>query len=98
MQNDTGEKTMNFHFVRKGTFTREKEEHLQAKPYLDLLAHFNAELIQTGASVTIVKHDTGDELPLEQRGKLQMVQLLLREFGTVDGVNAAIGKYRALHT
>ena len=98
MENGTGDKTPGFRFYRRGSFTREKEEHLQAKPYLDFLAHYDAELVQIHGSIAIVRRRTGNELPIEQKGKEHMVELLLHEFGTVDAANAAIGRYKVSHS
>jgi hypothetical protein len=98
MGNDTGKTTLNFHFLHKGSFTSEKEEHLETKPYLDFLAHYDAQLVPINGDVVIVRREGGAELPLERRGKQQMVQRLLHEFGTVDEANTAIGRYKALHS
>jgi hypothetical protein len=98
MESGTGDKTSGFRFFRGRSFTREKEEHLRAKPYLDFLAHYDAKLAQVHGSVTIIRCRTGNELPIEQKGKEHMVELLLHEFGTVDAANAAIGRYKASHS
>ena len=98
MEDSNNRKTSPFHFLHKGSYTREKEEHLETKPYLDFLAHYDAELVQTNGSVAVVKRGVGTELPLERRGKQVMVQRLLHEFGTVDGTNAAISRYRESHS
>jgi hypothetical protein len=46
----------------------------------------------------VVRCKTGTELPLEQKGKLQMVNALIDEFATIDGTNKAIGSYKASHS
>jgi hypothetical protein len=97
MEHGTGEKTSSFQSVRRGGFMHTKQEHLPAKPYLDILVHYDAELVQVNGTIGIVRRATGIELPLEQRGKLQLLKILLDEFVTVDEVNAAISKYKASH-
>ena len=82
----------------RGSFKRWKEKPFRTKDYLEFLAHYNAELRRAdGGPVMVVRRTTGAELPLEQKGKLQMVKLLLEEFGTVDGVNKAIGNQERTH-
>ena len=98
MENGTSEKVSSFHFFRRGSFTREKEEHLNAKPYLDFLAHYGAELVQVDRTISIVRVGTGTELPLEHKGKLQMLKVLLDEFVTVNAANAAIVEYKTSHS
>jgi hypothetical protein len=98
MEDNTGETASNLHFVRKGSFRREKEDHLQAKPHLDFLAHYNAELIEINGTIAIVHRGTEDELPLEKRGKLQLLRVLVDEFVTVGAINAAIDRYKASHS
>jgi hypothetical protein len=98
MENDTGEKSAKFQPIRRGGFQREKEEHLDAKPYLDFLAHYGAELVQIDRTIAIVRARTGTELPLEHKGKLQMLKVLLDEFVTVSGTNAAIVGYKTSHS
>jgi hypothetical protein len=66
--------------------------------YVEFLAHFDAELRGTDGLVVVVRRKTGIELPLEEKGKLSMVRLLLDEFGTIEGVNDAIGKYPNMHS
>jgi hypothetical protein len=94
MENDTGAKVANSRLVPRGSFARWKEKPPHANAYLDFLAHYDAELMRINGTVTVVRHATGAELPLEQKGKLIMVKLLLDEFGTVDGINKAIEDYR----
>ncbi len=66
--------------------------------YLDLLAHYNAELVQNNGTIVVRSCGTGTALPFEKRGKLLMVKLLLEEFGTVDAANAAIQDYKSSHS
>ena len=98
MENSTSLKTLNGQFVPRRSFTRWKEKSFRTKDYLEFLAHYDAELKQTNGPIAVVKCKTGAELPLEQKGKLQMVKLLLEEFGTIDGANKAIGSYKASHS
>jgi hypothetical protein len=97
MENGTRAKLFSSQFAQRRSFGREKEEHLHAKPYLDFLAHYDVELVQTDGPITVVGCITGTELPLEPKGRLQMLTLLLREFGTLDKTNQAIQKYRTSH-
>ena len=98
MANSIGVKLFSSQFPPRRSFTREKEKHLSAKPYLDFLAHYDVELVQTEGPITVVGCKTGAELPMEPKGKLQMLMLLLREFGTLDKANNAIQNYKALHS
>jgi hypothetical protein len=98
MESGTGAKSSNGHFVPRRHFAREKEKPFRSKNYLDFLAHYDAELVQIDGPIMVARCKTGIELPLEQKGKLQMVTLLLDEFGTVDGANKAIGNYKASHS
>ena len=75
-----------------------RERPSRSKNYLDFLAHYDAELVQIDGPIMVARCKTGIELPLEQKGKLQMVALLLDEFGTIDGANEAIGNYKASHS
>jgi hypothetical protein len=94
MESVTGTKTAEGEPARRGSFARWKEKPARTNGYLDFLAHYDAELMRINGTVTVVRHATGAELPLEQKGKLIMVKLLLDEFGTVDGINKAIEDYR----
>ncbi len=98
MENSTGVKPFNGHFGPRRHSIRQKEKPLRSKNYLEFLAHYGAELVQVDGPIIVARCETGTELPLEQKGKLQMVALLLDEFGTVDGANEAIGNYRASHS
>ncbi len=98
MENSTGIRSSNGHFVPRAHFKPEKERPSRSKNYLDFLAHYDAELVQTDGSIMVARCKTGTELPLEQRGKLHMVTFLLDEFGTVDGTNEAIANYKASHS
>ena len=98
MENSTGAKSFNGQFVQSRRFIRTKEKPVRSKNYLDFLAHYDAELVQIDGPIVVARRETGIELHLEQKGKLQMVALLLEEFGTVDGANKAIGTYKALHS
>lgn len=95
MENDTRAKLFSSQFVPRKSFRREKEEHLSARPYLDFLAHYDVELVQTDGAITIMRCKTGTELPMEPKGKQQMLTLLLREFGTLDQANKAIQNHKA---
>jgi hypothetical protein len=98
MANSTGPKLFSSQFPPRRSFTRQKAEHLDAKPYLDFLAHYDVELAQIDGPITVVGRKTGTELPMEPKGKLQMLTLLLREFGTLDKTNNAIRAYKASHS
>jgi hypothetical protein len=98
MANSSSAKDLNSRFIPRRSFTREKEEHLNAKDYLDFLAHYDAQLVQTGGPIMIIRCKTGAELPLEPKGRLQMLKLLLGEYGTLDLANKAIQKYKASHS
>ena len=97
MENSTGMKNFNDRFFPKRTVIRTKEKPFRTKKYLDFLVHYDAELSQVDGPIMVVKSKTGVELPLEQKGKLQMVRALLDEFSTVQGANDAIESYRASH-
>jgi len=75
-----------------------KEKPSRTKSYLEFLVHYDAELVQINGPIMVVKCKTGAELPLEQKGKLQMVKALLDEFATVDGTNKAIENYKVSHS
>lgn len=85
-------------FIARRSFTRKKEEHQPAKRYLDFLAHYDVELVQTDGPIRVVRCKTGTELRLEPKGKLQMLTRLLGEFGTLDQTNKAIQDYKASHS
>lgn len=76
---------------------REKEKQTQVKQYLDLLVHYDAKLVKSGQSALVVTEKTGAELPLDHKGRLLVVKLLLSEFGSVEVVNRKIERYRASH-
>jgi hypothetical protein len=97
MENSTSVKTFNDQFLPRRTFIREKEKSFRTKNYLEVLIHYDAELVQTDGPIMVVRRKTGTELPLGQTGKLQMVKALLDEFATVDGTNEAIGNYKVSH-
>jgi hypothetical protein len=98
MENSTGAKSFNGHFVPRRHFIPERERPSRSKNYLDFLAHYDAELAQIDGLIMVARCKTGIELPLEQKGKRHMVTFLLDEFGTVDGANEAIGNYKASHS
>jgi hypothetical protein len=98
MDNGTSVKTLSGQFVPRKNFTRWKEKPFRTKNYLEFLAHYDAELMQTGGPIMVVRSKTGTELPLEQKGKLLMVKLLLDEFGSVDEANKAIESHKAPHS
>lgn len=98
MVNSAGVKAFHSQFVPRRAFGRKKEEHVHAKAYLDLLAHYDVELVQTDGPITLVKCKTGIQLPLEPKGKLKMLTLLLGEFVTLDETNKAIQNYKISHS
>jgi hypothetical protein len=91
-------RAINGRFAPKRGLTPWKERPSRTTGYVEFLAHFDAELRTTDGPVTVVRRKTGVELPLEEKGKLSMVRLLLDEFGTIDGVNDAIGSYLNTHS
>ena len=97
MAENPGVKASNSH-VQWRSFARWKEKPFRTKDYLELLAHYDAALQQTNGSVAVVRCKTGTELPLEQKGKLLMMKMLLEEFGTVEEANKAIENYKASHS
>ena len=98
MENSTGVKPFNGQFFPRRSFVRGKEKPFRTKNYLEFLVHYDAELVQTDGPIMVVRCKTGTELPLEQKGKLQMVNALIDEFATIDGTNKAIGSYKASHS
>jgi hypothetical protein len=76
----------------------EKRKQTQVNRYLDLLVHYDANLTKIGHLLTVVRCTTGAELPMVQKGKLEMANLLLNEFGSVEAVNQRIESYRASHS
>jgi hypothetical protein len=98
MENNAGARNFNGHSAQSRRFARAKEKPFRSESYLDFLAHYDAELVQIDGPIMVARCKTGIELPLEQKGKHQMVTLLLDEFGTVDGANKAIGNYKASHS
>ena len=73
MENSKGAKSFNGHFIPSRRFIHVKETPFRSKNYLDFLAHYDAELVQIERPIMVVRCKTGIELPLEQKGKLQMV-------------------------
>jgi len=67
----------------------------QVNHYLELLVHYDAKLMKSGASVLVVTRKTGAELPLEHKARLLMIKALLSEFGSVETINEEIEDYRA---
>ena len=98
VENSTGAKSFDGHFVPRRHFILERERPSCSKNYVDFLAHYDAALVQIGGLITVTRCKTGIELPLEQKGKLHMVTFLLDEFGTVDGTNEAIANCKASHS
>ncbi len=98
MENSSDPRSFNGHFVPRRQFTRKREKPFRSKKYLEFLAHYDAELVQIDGPIMVARCKTGIELPLEHKGKLQMLTLLLDEFGTVDGANEAIGNYKTSHS
>ncbi len=98
MENRMSVKTFNGQFLPRRTSIREKEKPTRTKHYLEFLVHYDAELVQADGPIRVIKCKTGADLPLENKGKLQMVKALLDEFATVDATNEAIGNYRASHS
>jgi hypothetical protein len=99
MVNNKNTKALEGRFIPRTIFARKKEEYQPAKTkrYLDFLAHYDVELVQTNGPITVVRCKTGAELRLEPKGKRQMLTLLLDEFGTLDQTNKAIQDYKASH-
>jgi hypothetical protein len=98
MANGKSTKALQGQCIPRRSFTRKKEEHQPAKHYLDFLAHYDVELVQTDGVITVVRGKTGTELRLEPKGKLQMLTPLFGEFGTLDQTNKAIQNYKASHS
>ncbi len=94
MGNGSSVKTASGHPALRGSFARWKEKPFRSKDYLELLVHYDAELQQSNGRVAIVRRRTGTELPLEEKGRLLMVKLLLDEFGTVGEANKVIEGYK----
>lgn len=94
MEDNIPVKGLNGRFVPRRRFALYKEKPLRSKDYLELLAHYDAGLVQANGAILVVRCKTGDALPLERKGERQMVTLLLDEFGTVDGANEAIENYK----
>jgi len=76
----------------------EKHRKTQLNKYLELLAHYGARLVASGKSARVVTQKTGAELPLDRRGRLLMVKLLLDEFGSAEAVNQRVERYRASYS
>jgi len=95
MENGTSIKTVSGQPAPKRGYMRWKAKPPRTNGYLDFLAHYDAELMGINGAIAVIRHTTGTELPLDQKGKLLMVKLLLDEFRTVDGINQAIENYRA---
>ena len=98
MEDSTRANSIADRFIPRRGFARWKEKPLRTTGYVEFLAHYDAELRKADGPVAVVRRKTGAELPLDQKGKLLMVRLLLDEFGTVDGVNKAIGEYLHMHS
>ena len=95
MENGTSIKMVSGQPAPKRGYMRWKAKPPRTNGYLDFLAHYDAELMGINGAIAVIRHTTGTELPLDQKGKLLMVKLLLDEFRTVDGINQAIEKYKA---
>lgn len=74
----------------------QKERQFQTVKYLEVLAHYDAKLIQNEGPITFVRSTTGAELPFEGKAKLLMLQQLLKEFGSIDGTNEAVKQFKSL--
>ena len=98
MEDTESARVINDRAVPRRGFARWKEKPFRTRDYLEFLAHYDAELKKTDGRIAVVRRKTGIELPLEQKGKLLMVKLLLEEFGTTDGANNAIRDYLASHS
>lgn len=90
MGDGTRMKATNGAFVPRRTFARLKGKPFRTNHYVEMLAHYDAELRQAGGPIMVVRRQAGTELPLEHKGKLIMVRRLLDEFTTIDAVNQAI--------
>lgn len=98
MENSPGSNTIVKPFLRRKGFRNWNRKPYRSNGCLELLAHYDAELKQTAGLIVIIRYKTGTELPLERKGRLQMVKLLLEEFGTVDEANRAIANYKISHS
>ncbi len=98
MADQTTGRPIDDRFAPRRSFARWKEKPSPARDYLEFLVHYEAELRQTDGPVVIVRRKTGAELPLEQKGRLMIVRILLDEFGTIDGANKAIENYATSHS
>ncbi len=78
---------------RKVAFRRERQA--QTAKYLEVLAHYDAQLIQNGGPIMFVRSETGAELPFEGKAKLLMLQQLLAEFGSIDRTNEAVKRFKS---
>jgi len=98
MENGSNGKVLNRSFAAKRSIRWWKEKPSRTKDYLEFLAHFDAELRQADGSIVVIRRRNGVELPLEQKGKMVMVKLLLDEFGTIDRANKGIENYKSSHS
>lgn len=98
MENSASVPTPDSRSILRRNFTRWKEKPIPTNNCLEVLAHYDAELVQDGGPIMVVRRRTGTALPLEHKAKIEMVKLLLDEFRTVDGANEAIGNYKASHS
>lgn len=71
-----------------------KEEPLHTTKYLEVLAHYGAELVQGDGRIMVIRSQTGAELRFEEKAKTLMVRQLLEEFGSIDGTNEAVKEYK----
>lgn len=97
MEDGTSTKATNGPFMPRRSFARLKEKPFRTNHYLEMLAHYDAELRQAGGPVMVVRCQAGTELPLEYKAKVIMVRRLLDEFSTVDAVNEAIADRKSSH-
>ena len=95
MEGNAKVKTIGGQSPRTRNSTFQKERQFQTAKYLEVLAHYDARLIQNEGPITFVRSTTGAELPFEGKAKLFMLQQLLKEFGSIDGTNEAVKQFKS---
>lgn len=73
----------------------QKGKQFQTAKYLEILAHYDAKLIRNEGPIMFVRSTNGAELPFEGKAKLLMLQQLLKEFGSIEGTNAAVKQFKS---
>ena len=69
-------KPFNGQFVARRSFARAKEKQCRSEELPRIPGHYEARLVQVNGPIMVVRYNTGVELPLEEKGKLQLVRLL----------------------